>query len=75
MSTTKKIDLKTITKILVIQLKPFGDVLLTTAYFETLKKKLPQAKLYYLESVRKLNICSYWLQYIAVRDRNYPIYG
>jgi len=48
MSVTKKIDTTKIKKILVIQLKPFGDVLLTTAYFETLKNKLPQAKLYYL---------------------------
>lgn len=37
-----------IRKILVIQLGPFGDALLTTSYFETLKNILPGARLYYL---------------------------
>ena len=37
-----------IRKILVIQLGPIGDALLTTSYFETLKRRLPQAKLWYL---------------------------
>jgi len=35
-------------KVLVIQLGPFGDALLTTSYFETLKRRLSAAKLYYL---------------------------
>ena len=37
-----------IEKCLVIQLGPFGDGLLTTSYFETFKKRLPNTKLYYL---------------------------
>ena len=37
-----------IRKALVIQLGPFGDGLLTTSYFETFKKRLPDATLYYL---------------------------
>jgi ADP-heptose:LPS heptosyltransferase len=41
-------ELKTIRKILVIQLGPFGDALLTTSYFETLKRRLPGVRLYYL---------------------------
>jgi len=35
-------------KILVIQLGPFGDGLLTTSYFELLKKRIPNVKIYYL---------------------------
>jgi ADP-heptose:LPS heptosyltransferase len=41
-------DLARIRKILVIQLGPFGDALLTTSYFETLKKRLPDAGLTFL---------------------------
>lgn len=48
MVTLGKSELETIKKILVIQLGPFGDGLLTTSYFELLKGRLPQAKLYYL---------------------------
>lgn len=44
----KNIDKDKIKKILVIQLGPFGDVLLTTAYFETLKKEFQKAKIHYL---------------------------
>ncbi|GAB6094666.1 lipopolysaccharide heptosyltransferase I [Desulfatiferula olefinivorans] len=39
---------RTIRKILVIQLQPFGDVFLTTAYFKALKARYPKARLYYL---------------------------
>jgi ADP-heptose:LPS heptosyltransferase len=41
-------QLEGVKKILVIQLGPFGDGLLTTSYFETIKKRLPQAKLWYV---------------------------
>jgi heptosyltransferase-1 len=41
-------ELNLISKILVIQLGPFGDALLTTSYFETLKRRLPETSLYYL---------------------------
>jgi heptosyltransferase-3 len=41
-------DLARIRKILVIQLGPFGDGLLTTSYFETLKQRLPQAQIWYV---------------------------
>ncbi|BES70229.1 lipopolysaccharide heptosyltransferase I [Marinobacter nanhaiticus D15-8W] len=41
-------DKNTIRKILVIRLGPFGDGLLTTAYFETVKRFFPNAKLHYL---------------------------
>lgn len=44
----KSINYNSHYKILVIQLDPFGDVLLTTAYFEALKNKFPNSKLYYL---------------------------
>lgn len=37
-----------IKKILVMQLGPFGDILLTTSYFEFLKKKYPNSKITYL---------------------------
>ncbi len=40
--------LDSVRKILVIQLAPFGDVLLTTSYFESLKARMPDAKLFYL---------------------------
>jgi ADP-heptose:LPS heptosyltransferase len=41
-------DLARIRKILVIQLGPFGDGLLTTSYFETLKRRLPLAEIWYV---------------------------
>lgn len=41
-------QLKGIRKILVIQLGPFGDVLLTTSYFEALRRRLPAAQLWFL---------------------------
>jgi ADP-heptose:LPS heptosyltransferase len=44
----KEDELGRIRKILVIQLGPFGDALLTTSYFETLKRRSPEAKLFYL---------------------------
>jgi ADP-heptose:LPS heptosyltransferase len=43
-----EMELAEIKRILVIQLGPFGDGLLTTSYFETLKRRLPHATLYYL---------------------------
>jgi len=46
MWTTKKpIDTQKIKKILVIQLRPFGDVFITSALFEPLRKAFPDAKL------------------------------
>ena len=42
------VPLESIRKVLVIQLAPFGDVLLTTSYFEILKKRMPNARLTYL---------------------------
>lgn len=44
----RPVDLKNISKILVIRLGPFGDVLLTTSYFESLKKHFPHTELHYL---------------------------
>jgi ADP-heptose:LPS heptosyltransferase len=41
-------ELDRLRKILVIQLGPYGDALLTTSYFEALKRRLPEAELYYL---------------------------
>jgi len=41
-------DLGDIKKVLVIQLGPFGDALLTTSYFDTLKRALGGAQLHYL---------------------------
>jgi ADP-heptose:LPS heptosyltransferase len=41
-------ELNNISKILVIRLGPFGDVLLTTSYFESLKNHFPGAELHYL---------------------------
>jgi ADP-heptose:LPS heptosyltransferase len=41
-------ELNGIRKILVIQLGPFGDALLTTSYFETLKSRLAGARIHYL---------------------------
>jgi ADP-heptose:LPS heptosyltransferase len=40
-----------IKKILIIQIKPYGDVLLTTSYFQALAKQFPNAKIDFL--VRK----------------------
>ena len=42
------IDLNEIKKVLIIQIRPFGDVLLNTAYFPFLRKKLPTAKIDFL---------------------------
>ncbi len=41
-------QLESIRRILVIQLGPFGDALLTTSYFETFKRRLPEVRLHYL---------------------------
>lgn len=41
-------ELASLRKVLVIQLGPFGDGLLTTAYFEALKRALPGVELHYL---------------------------
>lgn len=41
-------QLKDIRKVLIIQLGPFGDALLTTSYFGTLKRCLPGARIHYL---------------------------
>ncbi len=40
--------LNKIEKILIIQQKPFGDILLNTGYFPTLRKKFPDAQIDYL---------------------------
>jgi ADP-heptose:LPS heptosyltransferase len=48
MSNTNNPSPADVKKILVIQLGPFGDVLLTTSYFEQLKKHFPNAELTYL---------------------------
>jgi ADP-heptose:LPS heptosyltransferase len=42
------IDLNEIKKVLIIQIRPFGDVLLNTPYFPFLRKKLPNAKIDFL---------------------------
>ena len=41
-------QLKEIKKILIIQQKPFGDILLNTGYFAELRKKFPRAQIDYL---------------------------
>ena len=41
-------DLKAVKKILVMQYKPFGDVLLNTAYLPELRRKFPEAQIDYL---------------------------
>jgi ADP-heptose:LPS heptosyltransferase len=41
-------QLKSIRNILIIQLGPFGDALLTTSYFGTLKRRLPGVRIHYL---------------------------
>ena len=41
-------ELKKIKKILIIQYKPFGDILLNTGYMPTLRKKFPNAQIDYL---------------------------
>ena len=51
MEQIKKIrasELKEIRKILIIQYKPFGDILLNTGYLPALRKKFPQAQIDYL---------------------------
>ncbi len=42
------IDLNQIKKVLIVQIRPFGDVLLNTSYFPFLRKKLPDAKIDFL---------------------------
>jgi len=41
-------ELKKIKKILIIQYKPFGDILLNTGYFPALRNKFPDAQIDYL---------------------------
>ena len=41
-------QLKTINKILIIQQKPFGDILLNTGYFKELRRHFPKAQIDYL---------------------------
>ena len=41
-------ELKSIKKILIIQYKPFGDILLNTGYFEALRDKFPDAQIDFL---------------------------
>lgn len=41
-------ELNSIKKILIIQYKPFGDILLNTGYFETLRNKFPDAQIDFL---------------------------
>jgi len=41
-------ELSRLRKILVIQLGPYGDALLTTSYFKALKRRLPESRLFYL---------------------------
>lgn len=41
-------ELKGIRKILIIQYKPFGDILLNTGYMPTLRRKFPEAQIDYL---------------------------
>lgn len=41
-------QLKSIQKILIIQQKPFGDILLNTGYFEELRRHFPEAQIDYL---------------------------
>ncbi len=41
-------ELTQIKRILIIQYKPFGDVLLNTAYFPALRKKFPDATIDFL---------------------------
>ena len=40
-----KIDLDQIKRLLIVQIRPFGDVLLNTAYLPALRKRLPDAKI------------------------------
>jgi ADP-heptose:LPS heptosyltransferase len=49
MWTTKKpINIHSIKKILIIQFEPFGEVFLTSAILEPIKKKIPNAEIYFL---------------------------
>jgi ADP-heptose:LPS heptosyltransferase len=41
-------DLKSIKKVLIIQFRPFGDVLLSTSYHKALREALPDAEIDYL---------------------------
>lgn len=66
-------ELAGIKKILVIQLGPFGDGLLTTSYFETIKKRLPGSKLSYLikEPYQKVILNHPYIdEIILIRKRN-----
>jgi len=47
-STAKQPDARTIQKILIIQFRPFGDVLLATAYLQALKRRFPGAAIDFL---------------------------
>ena len=47
-STLDSPDLSLIQKILIIQFRPFGDVLLATAYLEALQNRFPQASIDFL---------------------------
>ena len=44
----QKINKNDIKRILIIRYKTFGDVFISTSIFETLKKHIPEAKIYYL---------------------------
>ena len=47
-SAEMKIDVDQIKRVLIIQLRPFGDVLLNTAYLPFLRKRLPDARIDFL---------------------------
>ncbi len=48
LKTISEQNLKRIKKILIIQYKPFGDILLNTGYLPALRKKFPDAQIDYL---------------------------
>lgn len=48
MSSTNEIEFSKINKILIVQFRPFGDVLLATSYLEALKNKFPKADIDFL---------------------------
>ena len=48
MDAAMKIDLARIRRILIIQIRPFGDVLLNTGYLPFLRKRFPDAKIHLL---------------------------
>ena len=47
-STNRATSIETIKKILIIQFRPFGDVLLATSYLEALQKRFPDAAIDFL---------------------------